>query len=74
MEVDQAPAIAHGHAGTPVEDLFPLGDSGSGSGSQGAPAQFGREKRGAIPQQETNQGTCFVQNPPRSGPIPKNQI
>ena len=34
MEVDQAPAIAHGHPGTPVSDLFPLGNSVFGSGSR----------------------------------------
>ena len=37
MDVDQAQPLAHRHPGTPVGDLFPLGNSVFGSGSRSSP-------------------------------------
>ena len=50
MEVDQAPTIAHGHPGTAVGDLFPLGNSVFGCVLGALSAQFGQENSVATPQ------------------------
>ena len=36
MEVDKAQPLAHGHPGTPVRDMFPLGTSVFRNGSRGS--------------------------------------
>ena len=52
MEVDQAQPLAHGHPGTPVGDLLPLGNWFLEMVRGALSAQFERENSGATPHSE----------------------